>query len=349
MKSVKRIFIIFLSAVLTTSCGDPNLLTEFSETDSDEALWVDAKKHIDDLEWDSAIDIIENQLSAGYQERIDVKEGLAGAYVGKCGLTFLEIVSGMTDAPSSNLFEYFMGIFKDMELEPEHCETAIEIIQGLGTVSQRTQDQNLFLAILGIARLGVTLSYKLDQVDHDGQMDANSNVCNDHSGGQLSPWPMPVYQFMPRQTPVPAHYLNDADMRKIVSGFGLIIENLAALTAAIGNDSDTITALDDFKADCQEASGDVACDITDPDDVDDALMKYAFRVFMDTSDVGFGTCSLSTPLPVDDIADLVDDYLSGSDADDDPEPDTADDDVDVDVTGLCCPSTLPPGFDNPWD
>ncbi|XGC80216.1 hypothetical protein ACES2L_12870 [Bdellovibrio bacteriovorus] len=339
MRNFKRIFIIFLSAVLTTSCGDPNLLTEFSQTDSDEALWVDAKKHIDDLEWEAAIDIIENQMSAGFKARTEVKEGLAGAYVGKCGLTFLEIVTGMTDAPSSNLFEYFMGIFKDMELDPDSCETAIEIIQSLGTVSQRTQDQNLFLAILGIARLGVTLSYKLDQVDHDGQIDADSNVCTNNDA--LSPWPLApvaIRQVMPRET-LNAHYLTDDDMRKVVSGFGLILENLAALTAAIGNDSDTITALDSFKEDCEDMSGDT-CDITNPDDVDSDLMKYAFRVFMDTSDVGFGTCSLSTALPSGATFAAA---IAG-DSDDDPPPDLADDDVDIDVTGLCCPATMPPGY-----
>lgn len=352
MRCLKNFLVVFMSLVLTTSCGQPNVLTEFSQTDSDEALFVEAQKKIDNLEWQAAIDIIENEISDGYRVRSDVVEALAGAYVGKCGLTFLELVSGMTNSPSSNLFPYFMGIFKNMTLDPDSCETAIGLIESFGTVSQRTQDQNLFLAILGIARLGVTLSYKLDQVDHDGLPDASYSVCEDYTdngdvdaldNNPSSPWvmaPLNIYKVMPRPLPAPTHFLNDADMRKVVAGLGLVLENMTALGAAIGGNNSVITSLESFKTQCQAQAG-VSCEITKPADVNSDLMKYAFRLFLDTSDVGFGTCSLSTPLP--DGATIA--AAVAADVDDDDDAITKyDGDTDINVTGICCPARMPPGY-----
>lgn len=335
MKNLKIILVGVLSGMLSTSCGQPNLLSDFAQTDSDQALYIEAKKKIDDMAWDDAISIIENRLSASFQAQANVKETLAGAYVGKCGLTFFELVDGLSNASPTRIFEYFMGVFKNMTLTPDACEEAIAIIESIGGVSERTQDQNLFLAILGVARIGVTLSYKLDQEDHDGVADSTFNVCHEYadqdSDGDidkddiLTRWPDPIYdKLIQKPVPAPEHYLTDDDVKKVVTGFGLIMENLASLSEAIGETSDTMGSLEGIKAECENAVGG-ACDITDPTAVT-AQIAYAFRLLLDATDWGFGSCDLATPLPT----------FTGM------EPDNS-----VDMTGICCATRVPEGFSWP--
>lgn len=335
MKNLKIILVGILSGMLSTSCGQPNLLSDFAQTDSDQALYLEAKKKIDAMAWDDAIAIIENRLSASFQAKPNVKETLAGAYVGKCGLTFFDLVDGLSNASPTKIFEYFMGVFKNMTLTPAACEQAISIIESVGTVTERTKDQNLFLAILGVARVGVTLSYKLDQEDHDGVADSTFNVCHEYvdrdSDGDidkldiLTRWPDPIYnKLIQKPVPAPEHFLTDDDVKKVVTGFGLIMENLASLSEAIGETSDTMSSLEGIKAECEAAVGG-ACDITDSAAVTNQ-MAYAFRLLLDTSDWGFGTCDLSTSLPT----------FTGMEPDDS-----------VDMTGICCPTRVPEGFSWP--
>lgn len=332
MKNFRIILVALLTGLLSASCGQPNLLSEFAQTDSDEALYMEAKKAIDDMAWDDAIAIIEDQLSASFQQKANVKETLAGAYVGKCGLTFFELVDGLSSANPTKIFEYFMGIFKNMNLTPAACEQAISLIESIGGVSERTQDQNLFLAILGVARIGVTLSYKLDQEDHDGIADSTFNVCHEYADQDtdgdidkddiLTRWPDPIYnKIIQKPVPEPEHFLTDDDLKKVVTGFGLIMENLASLSSAIGETSDTMGSLEGIKTQCEDTV-EGPCDITDPSAVT-AQMAYAFRLLLDSTDWGFGSCSLSTALP----------NFTGL------EPDNS-----IDLSGVCCATRVPEGF-----
>ncbi len=89
MKHLRKIFIFILCMAITTSCDKANVLTEYSKTDTDEALFLESQIKMDDLDWDGAIDILANQLSTTYQARRDVKVRLMHAYGGKCGDFFL--------------------------------------------------------------------------------------------------------------------------------------------------------------------------------------------------------------------------------------------------------------------
>lgn len=335
MLRLKFVFIILLSLALTTSCGQPNVLTEFSKTDSDEALYVEAKKQLDLYEWQGAIDIIEDEMSAGFRARMDVVETLASAYAGKCGLIFFDLVQGLSNNPSTALFPYFMDIFKNQTLDTPSCDEAIELIEGLGTVTTRTQDQNLFMALLGIARLGTTLSSKLDQDDHNGVADAPFNMCHDYSGGgPADVWPAPYNAppftdppfSIPQPPPTMDHYLSDTDVTQVITGLGLVFENLAALGAAIGGVS-TIDALEEALEDCEDVNGGSgSCTITDPANVT-AETRYAFRLLLDDGDMGFGSCSMAAFGTYD------------PDADDDGVVDTAP------PANLCCLTRPFPGIE----
>lgn len=293
MKNVKKIFIVLLSMILTTSCGQPNLLTDVSQTDTDEALYFEAKKQIDDMEWDTAIDIIENQMSDGYAAQEAVQESLAGAYAGKCGFTFIDILDGIQNSPSAKIFPFFMSIFAGNTLDPSSCDQAISIISSFGSVVERTQDQNLFLTILGIARIGTTLGAKLDPTADgtaDGVYNTDYNICHNYSAGVATDgYPVPGGPFPPAPMAEPTRSITDTEAKKVASGIGMIFENMSALASVLSGDNSTLTSLQDALTSCEAVAGAGNCTATNESAVGPELL-YTIRILMDTNDMGFGTC-----------------------------------------------------------
>lgn len=208
---------ILISLLLTTSCGKPNVLTEYSSTNSDEALYLDAKNKMDAFDWNGAISILTTQLSAGYQARNDVKTTLMHAYGGKCGISFFDLIKSLKSVTSTKMFEFALQLYANKIVDVAACDNAITVLKSIGaTAVSRTTSQNSFAAILGLTRMAATLHSKLD-TDFaglgDGIVDAGSDPCAiSAAAGRLS----------------------DAEVNKVVSGVGLIFENLSALTGQLG-------------------------------------------------------------------------------------------------------------------
>lgn len=208
----RNLMIILLCLLLTTSCGQPNVLTEYSNTDSDEALYLDAKNKMDDFDWDGAIDIMTNQLSAGYQARNDVKTSLMHAYGGKCGISFFDLIHSLSNVSSTKMFEFVLQLYANKVVDVTACDHAITVLKSIGaTAAERTNQQNAFAAILGLTRMATTIHAKFDTESSglgNGIVDAGADSCVIGNGvGQLS----------------------DADMNRIIAGLGLVFENLSAL------------------------------------------------------------------------------------------------------------------------
>lgn len=295
MNFFKRLLIISLVMSLTTSCSDPNILEDFSQTESDEAYFIEAQKKVDNLEFTLALDILENKISAGYQQRVKVKELRAGAYAGRCGFTFADIFAGIQNSSTTNIFPYFMSIFGYTTVIPAACDNAITIMESLGSVLTRTNDQNLFLSILGLARVGTTLKSKLDGTIQDGVAEGayltGYNVCHNYVAGVADDgWanvpPLPA----PETMPVSGRTITDADVKKIASGVGLIFENISALGGAMSGGNSVVTALESALTQCESLPGGPDCQVTDPNLVSDELV-YAIRVLLADSSMGFGTCT----------------------------------------------------------
>lgn len=351
MKRVKLLFSLILSLGLTTSCDKSNVLTEYSQTDSDAALYIDAKKKMDDLQWAAAISIIENDMSSGYRSRRDVQNSLAGAYAGKCGVTFFDLIDGLTNSPSPQIFPYFMGIFAGVTLDTASCDTAIQIMQGLGTAAQRTNDENLYLALLGLTRIGTTLSAKFDQSPSNGSIDSNSTVCNNNaSGAETDGWSASFKAFPFDYSAPPGamtHYLTDAEVKKVIVGLGLIFENATALTAALGGGSNsTMDSIDDAKTACASAIGAItgnavtSCEFTSVAAVPSQLV-YAFRLMLRSDDFGFAGCSIDTNTTY--FTDLAA-YIADPDGDGDSNTHGAPVHAPVMPGSYCCPTTTIPGY-----
>lgn len=314
MKKNRMVIIVLLSLTITTSCGQPNILTDYSVTNSDEALYLNAKTKIDNSDWDGAITILTTDLSATYQARSDVKESLMYAYGGKCGISFLSLVNSLKNVSSAKMFEFALSIFAGTTVDLTACDNAYTTLVSLGTAATRTNGQNLFAAILGLTKMAATLHAKFDTELSgvgNGLVDAGWDSCEISSA---------------------VNRLSDDEVNRIVSGVGLIFENLTALGGALTTGS-AGTAFTGAKTLCETpisipavgqptdwgASGGttwmslgfptntptwtdfglppdigdpINCLNTDPALVPDK-MRRIFRRMISSSSQGFGTCDLA--------------------------------------------------------
>lgn len=274
MSRVRNIFIIILSLTLTTSCSNPNVLTEYSRTSSDEALYLEAKNKMDDFDWDGAITILTTDLSSAYQARSEVKETLMHAYGGKCGILFLNLINSLKNVSSSKMFEFSLQIFGGQNVDATACDNAFTTLMSLGTSSlSRTNDQNLFAAILGLTKMAVNLHRKFDTDVAglgDGVVDVGWDSCPDSAA---------------------ANRLSDAEVDKVISGVGLIFENIAVLGAELSSGS-AGSSLASALNSCESALGVGNCSIVDESTVTPQIRRL-FRRMISSSAMGFGTCDIS--------------------------------------------------------
>lgn len=282
MTFAKRLLLVLVSMMLTTSCGKPNILTEFSQTDSDAALFIEAQKKIDAFAWDEAIAILTVDLSSSFRSRTEVKEALMGAYAGKCGLSFVNLFKGLANmSASDSLFVMVLKPFAGVSVDPAACELSETILKDLGaTYASRTNDQNLFATMLGFAKMGTYLHSKFD-VDTGGIGDGGVDVGWDSCPASAS-----------------TLRLEDAEVDGVILGLGMLFENLAALTAAISGANSGVDAISDAMADCEAALGGApgACTITDPASITPVLRRL-FRRMISSSSFGYGTCDINDMIP----------------------------------------------------
>lgn len=254
--------------------GCANVFEGMANKTTDEALFEDVQKLMDDESWDEAITKL-NSMSSEYKARSDVIEAWAGVYAGKCGLNFLEYFKTLGDAnlAGTPLFKFLMNAWTGETVSPSYCTLAQTKLEEISTsASQRTPGQNLFMAILGMVKIGVYLRSYADRdgAGNLGDGTAEINVCTNDASN-----------------------LANANLDEIVTGMGLITTNLAYLTAVLSNNSIS-GALTTVDTACQASPG--ACGRTNAADVTNAD-RDLFRDILNTSAsnptaaVGVGACS----------------------------------------------------------
>ncbi len=258
---MKRTFIFILPLLLTiSSCGDKNVFTDAAKKDTDLALREDAEKYINSGDYVAGIAKID-AMSESYGARSDMLTLKASAYAGLCGFNFLDFISALENNTSDALFLMSMRQFQTKAVVPVACAVAQATMERIGTVATRDANQNLFMALLGFAKMGTILRDKAD-ADMDGAVDDVDNACKDT-------------------------VLTGDDVRTVVTGLGLVLENIAALSAVLSGGS-AVTDLESLQTKCNEAS--VSCTITDPTQIDDTAVA-GFRTLIDTSAFGIGDCT----------------------------------------------------------
>jgi hypothetical protein len=259
-----------------------NFFTTTAKKDSDEALYEDAVKLVNSYEFDAAITKLLS-MSTAAQTGVAYRNTLAGAYAGKCGLDFISFLNGISTGGSSAFFASFMAGFTGTAVDPDACVDAQNVILSFGTLaSERTSDQNLFLAILSMAKIGTYLRSVADTDGTgnlgNGTVDTGFDVCASTAPGA------------PGAGSLAPFYLSDTQVAEVITGLSLILQNIAAVTAVASGTS--FDALASFEATCALIPGN-PCSVTDATAVT-APMIAAFRKLLDTTAIGIGDCADSS-------------------------------------------------------
>lgn len=262
---MKFLITIFAAVTFFLSCTQ-NILSEFGAKNSDDALLFDAQIAVNAQLYDNAISIITQRVSASAQQTTRAREILASGYAGKCGLNFLDYVSRLSAAVSGSTFVLVSSPFVAVAVSPDSCLTALQTLDLIGTNAQRTINQNAFAAIVGMVLMGSATRLYTDDapVNGDGIQDVADASCA----------------------------LTDAQMDKIILGYGYMSQNFSAVSAQVGTSSST--AISDSIATCNALAGS-SCSNTDPLLIT-TQMRDTMRDLMNTVQYGVGTRDGSTPL-----------------------------------------------------
>ena len=270
MKICINAFLIF-SLLQLSGCA--NIFRGPSSKTTDEVYFEDAQKAMDTLSWDLAITNFKS-ISPDFASRRDVIEAWAGTYAGKCGLDFIGYFTALSNASlaGSTFFLFLMKAFDGKIISPQYCTLAQAKMEEISkNPANRTASENLFMAILGMVKIGVYLKTNADPTDTGA--------------------PAPAFDSC---TSFPV-----ADNNEIVTGLGLITSNLVYLTAALASGSIS-GALTSVNTACGLSPG--VCGKTDAATVT-ASDRKIIDAFLKTSGanptapIGIGNCANNLVIP----------------------------------------------------
>lgn len=270
-------FILFATIAFgslgTSSCQ--NIFSESAQKTTDQALLYEAQKLIDREEYGTAIETIA-LMSDSARELRNVKQVLASAHAGVCGLNLLGLADAFPDSDSgssaSTLFQMLLSIYKEgTAASVTACNEAENILLGIAAAaSSRTVNENVLLAFVEFVKIGVILETNADKADHDGSVDGAFDSCASDATG-----------------------ISDLDIGEIGTGITIALSSLQAAnvntaTGATGS----ITAL------CSTLDATIGifnptysgfCNKTDPTAFNAVELK-ALRSLTRSNEIGLKTC-----------------------------------------------------------
>jgi hypothetical protein len=247
------------------SCSN-NVLSDLNSKTTDEAYLFDAQTAVNAQQYQSAIDIITQKLSATAQTSVAARELLANAYAGKCGLNFVDYTDSLSQAVSTSAFVIAATPFVGKVVDPASCLTALKTLDLIGATASRTTNQNAFASVLGMVLMGSATRLITDDnpVNGDGVQDVVGISCS----------------------------LTDPQIDNVVLGYAYMAQNFTALSAAqIGSGSQT--TITNSIAVCSAIAG-ASCTNTDPALIT-PLIRDTMRDLMNTSQYGVGVFDASNP------------------------------------------------------
>lgn len=253
--------IILTLFFLTIGCSQ-NVLNNLSSKTTDDAYLEEARKALNSKDYEKTIDILLNKISENRRAQSDVKELLASGYGGQCGLVFLEFIEHLKDQTAGSAFNIIMTAFVNVQIRPDRCLLALDVLESIGPPSQRSPNQNAFAATLGMTLMGTTLRNSADTTPSpggDGVVDVN--LCTG---------------------------LSATDLDNVVLGFGHMSKNISYLTAdQLGNSSEN--TLNQIADTCGSIAG-ISCQITSSADITDPI-RDTVKDLMNTQEYGVGPFS----------------------------------------------------------
>lgn len=210
---------VILTILLVVSTGCSNIFKQAANTETDEARLEEIRKLVNDQSWDEALAQLE-ALSTSQQAQVSTLETWASVYAGKCGLDFAAYFNALSQASlgGTTMFKYFMNAFTGVSVDPSSCDLAQAKIEQISTnPASRTAGQNLFMAILGMVKIGTYLRSIAD-INGTGNL-GNGSADTPADGGTYDS--------------CNSAKLTDTQAAKVMTGVGLLVGNLTAVTTAI--------------------------------------------------------------------------------------------------------------------
>ena len=161
-----------LVAIFLMSASCTNVFKNFANQTTDEALAFDARKAINNEDYDSALTLL-GTMSADYRYSRNGVILATAAYAGKCGLNFSDFVSALSSSSGSDPFLLqMMKLWTSTTTDYTQCVLAQTEMERLASsYSSRSPDDAFFMVVLGMVKLGTLLHEKAD-TDDNGVVDS---------------------------------------------------------------------------------------------------------------------------------------------------------------------------------
>lgn len=265
MRPIAHLFLV-LTLLWNISCS-VNILENFADKTSNEALYIDAQKLIDEGDYAGALVKIA-RMTGSFSSSRRVVSLSAKAHAGVCGVDFMSFVLAMRNLGTTRLLPFLVSHFRGgtTTTKMDECLVAENLVESIGAIGERTTDENLLLAVISFAKIGVTLSYYAD-VDQDGTATAAYDVCTAAAVGVRT-----AGATMP-----------DADAAQFGTGITLALANITAISSEVDLGSDS---LDEINGICTALGGFNFCSKTDPTAFSAAELLAIRSVAKEGSSVG---------------------------------------------------------------
>lgn len=213
---LKNVFKLILIAGINLSCA--NAFQEMADKSTDKAKFYDAKLKLDKSDWTGAITVL-TSLSTNFAARRDVKIVLASAYAGRCGLDFIDLANKIQNAGATSFFSVLLSAFAGRTaVHLADCLAAEATIASISaTVGGRESNENLLMAFVALAKMGVILAIRAD-TNADSAVDATFLPC--HLDGATG------FTVLPNGPVAPY-----SDATELVTGLSSFILSLSAVGA----------------------------------------------------------------------------------------------------------------------
>jgi hypothetical protein len=271
MRPIAR-FLIFCALISFNLSCSVNVLENFADKTTNDALYVDAQLLMSKKDYSGALAKIAS-MTGDYPAKREVLMLKASAYGGLCGLDFLDFVKKLGDMGGTRLFPLLLGAFRAGTTTDsiDKCKLAQATIESIGATSARTSDENMLMVLILFSKIGNILSYYAD-TDQDGVVTAAYDVCAIGGGTRTA-----------------GGAIDDSDLRELGTGITLAVQNISAVSSTVnlGNAS-----LADVQSACTQLAGINPaydfCSVTDPAAFTATQLKGIRSLLKEDQSVGLG-------------------------------------------------------------
>jgi hypothetical protein len=254
----KAWLLLSLFAFLNSSCSG-NVYSNFVNANGygDQGAYSNMVLNMNNSKWTAAIANY-TAMSTTFQNTRAVQNLYAQSLAGACGFSFLNLFYNISNTSSSlPTFLWIMNLFSSTTItmaEPgitaasasattdTYCSHAQQIMDNIkSTYGSLNSDEQLFVAVFGLARIGMNLKYWLDPAG-TGAVISTQDICTAGSAG------------------IPDFYL-----RQVATGLSQFYLNIAALGSTAGSST---TFLKSF---CSSYPS--ICNTTDPSSYSSSTLK----------------------------------------------------------------------------